>query len=50
MYVYTSSHLNNKINYDSSELINITIDSSAMLLDSQSLELIGDLEITSNTP
>ena len=49
-YVYTSSVLNNKTEYKANELITIVLDPSNCLIDTNTLELIMDLDITSSTP
>ena len=42
--------MNNKTEYKANELITIVIDPSNCLIDTGSLELIMDLEITASTP
>lgn len=42
--------MNNKTEYKANELITIVIDPSNCLIDTGSLELIMDLELTATTP
>ena len=45
-YVYTSSVLNNKTEYKANELITIVLDPQNCLIDTNTLELIMDLDIS----
>ena len=49
-YVYTSSCLNNKTEYGSNELITIVMDPNTSLIDTNTIELIADLEIIDKKP